>query len=103
VPSKTSAKKKKPDKLPTNIFVGDKVKLKPERIPAYREACRLAGWHDVDFYAIRVVIRDDDGGPGRRQRLFVQGPPHAFFPGDVVLAWNSDDERRVELEKRGHI
>ena len=90
----------KPD-LPKPPQIGDHIRLKPERIDQYRKACKQAGYEDVDFYAIRVVTREDKFAPGGGRRLFVDGAPHCFLPSDVILAWNTEDERREELRKRG--
>lgn len=82
--------------LSKEIRVKDRIKLKGEEIARYREACALAGW-DVNLEAIRTVVRIDDFGTGGRPRLFVEGPPFAFYPSDVTLAWDSEDKRREGL------
>lgn len=98
-----AAKKKLDDELPElprQAQVGDRIRIKPERIDAYKLACARAGW-DVDFYAIRTVIREDPYQPGGGRRLFVDGPPFCFGGTDVVLAWNTEGERREELRRQG--
>lgn len=91
----------KTDKLPRTPLVGDRIKLKEE--VHYRWTCetKACGWN-LDPYAIREVIREDGFGPGGSRRLFVDGPPYAYSPQDVKLAWNSDQERREALKKAGH-
>ena len=89
----------RPD-LPPQAQVGDRIRLKPERITAYKEACERAGY-EFDPYAIRVVIREDKYAPGGGRRLFVEGAPHCFTSTDVKLAWNTEDERREELRRLG--
>lgn len=98
-----AAKRKLDDErpeLPKQPQVGDRIRLKPERMPAYGAACKLAGY-DFDMYAIRVVTREDKFNPGGGRRLFVSGQPHCFASSDVNLAWNTEDERREELRRRG--
>lgn len=86
--------------LPRQPQVGDRVRLKAKRIPAYHEACQAAGY-DFDFHAIRIVIREDNYNPGGGRRLFVEGQPHCFASTDVELAWNTENERRAELQNQG--
>lgn len=99
-----SAKRKKLDDvrpdLPPQAQVGDRVRLKEDRITPYKEACEKAGY-DFDPYAIRVVTREDKYNPGGGRRLFVEGAPHCFASTDVVLAWNTEDERREMLRRQG--
>lgn len=83
--------------LSSTVRKGDRIKLKEDAIPGYRQACVAAGWTDVDLGKIRTVERIDEFGTGGRPRLFFEGPPFAFYPSDVQLAWNSDDERRKGL------
>jgi hypothetical protein len=87
--------------LPKQPQVGDKVRLKEERMVAYAAACKAAGWANFDQYAVHVVTREDPFNPGGGRRLFVDGPPYAFASTDVKLAWNTEDERRRELRRRG--
>lgn len=82
--------------LPSTPRVGDRIKLKAERIPDYRDACKLAGY-EVNYEAVHEVIRTDDFDTGGRKRLFISVPPFAFYSADVVLAWHSDAERRKAL------
>jgi hypothetical protein len=89
----------KPD-LPKQAQVGDRIRLKPERMEAYTAASKAAGY-DFDLYAIRVVTRQDGYNPGGGRRLFVEGAPHCFASYDVNLAWNTEEERREELKRRG--
>ena len=99
-----AAKRKKIDDvrpdLPHQAQVGDRIRLKPERMQEYNDACKLAGY-EYDPYAIRLVTREDKYNPGGGRRLFVDGPPHCFSASDVNLAWNTEDERREELRRRG--
>jgi hypothetical protein len=83
--------------LSPTVRIGDRIKLKPDAVKEYQKACVAAGWTDVDLEAVRVVTHKDAHGTGARPRLFFEGRPFAFYPGDVVLAWNSDDERRKAL------
>jgi hypothetical protein len=82
--------------LSNAVRKGDRIKLKEDAILPYREACKAAGW-DVNLEAVRTVQRIDTFGTGGRERLFVEGPPFAFYKSDVQLAWNSDQERREAL------
>ena len=86
--------------LPRAPQVGDRVKVKAKRLIEYRKACECAGW-DVDLEAIREICRTDNFGAGGSRRLFVMGPPFCFGERDVALAWNSDNDRREELRRRG--
>jgi len=86
--------------LPRQAQVGDRIRLKPELISRYAAACKQAGY-DCDLYAIRTVIREDKFAPGGGRRLFVDGAPHCFGSSEVMLAWNTEDERREELRRRG--
>lgn len=86
--------------LPLHPVAGDLVKLKSERITSVIQACEAAGY-EVDPYAIRTVTRVDPYAAGGGQRLYVEGAPHMFFPRDVSLAWNTDDERKKMLVARG--
>jgi hypothetical protein len=99
-----AAKRKKLDdekpELPRQPQVGDRIRLKEKRIPAYDTASKLAGY-DFDLHAIRIVIREDNYNPGGGRRLFVEGQPHCFASTDVELAWNTEDERRAELQRQG--
>lgn len=83
--------------LSNTVRVGDRIRLKESATGEYRAACLKAGWEGVDLGAIRTVERIDQFGTGGRPRLFFEGPPFAFYPSDVQLAWNSDDERRQGL------
>jgi hypothetical protein len=102
---KSAAKRKTTDEtipeLPRQPQVGDRIRLKVERITAVTEACKLAGWDDFDAYAVRTVIREDPHNPGGGRRLFFDGAPFCFASVDVKLAWNTDDERRAELRRLG--
>jgi hypothetical protein len=82
--------------LSKKIRVNDRIRLKDDRANAVVNDCKRAGW-SIDHSAIRIVERIDDFGPGGSERLFVEGPPFAFRTSDVMLAWNSDDERRKGL------
>lgn len=84
--------------LPHNPVVGDKIRLKAEHITSVMQAAEQAGY-DVDPYAIRTVTRKDPWAPGGGERLFVEGTPHCFLPRQVVLAWNTDEERRETGER----
>jgi hypothetical protein len=98
-----SAAAKKPaplPDLPPQPQVGDRIRLKEEKVFEYTQACEAAGW-TLDLNAIRIVIREDKFNPGGGRRLFVEGPPFAFASMDVQLAWNTEDERRRELRRRG--
>jgi hypothetical protein len=81
--------------------VGDLVRLKSERIGAYQEACRLAGWTEADLYAPKLVTREDNFAPGGGTRLFFDGPPFCYASVDVKLAWNTVAERLEGLRKAG--
>lgn len=59
----------------------------------YRLECAKAGW-TFDSRAARIVTRIEGDGD---RRIFVDGVPYCFWPSDVVLAWNSDAERRKAL------
>ena len=87
-------------KLPHQPQVGDRIKIKEGHRSALTEDCRRAGW-DVDADAIRTVTREDPWNPGGGRRLFVDGPPFAFSSMQVELAWNTEDERRAMLQRRG--
>lgn len=99
----SAARKKDPGiaELPKQAQVGDRIRLKPESISQCQEECKKAGWPDVDLYAVRVVTREDPFNPGGGRRLFFDGPPHCFASHDVILAWNTEDERRLALRARG--
>ena len=84
------------ESLSNAVRVGDLIRLKDDKRMPYFEACKAAGW-DVNLEAIRKVTRIDHFGTGGRERLFVEGPPFAFYPSDVTLAWNNDEERRKGL------
>jgi hypothetical protein len=86
--------------LPSRPVVGDKIRLRPERMAAYKLAADLAGY-SFDPYAIREVVRIDPHAAGGGNRLWVQGEPHMFLPRDVQLAWNTDGERAEMLKARG--
>jgi hypothetical protein len=86
--------------LPTQPVAGDRIKLKSERITAYQQASKLAGY-DFDPYAIREVLRVDPFAPAGGSRLFVDGAPHCFLPRDVTLQWNTDDDRKSMLLAKG--
>lgn len=88
--------------LPRTPRVGDRIKLREEKVNDYREACRLAGWSDAKVTAIKTVIREDNFCPGGGHRLFFDGPPFCYASPDVELAWNSVNERREALRKAGH-
>lgn len=83
--------------LSTTVRIGDRVRLKPEAVKRYEADCKAAGWDDVNLESVRVVTRKDAFGTGGRVRLFIEGPPFALYPSDVLLAWNDDDERRKAL------
>lgn len=87
--------------LPTQAQVGDKIRLKPESINAYANACKLAGYDDFNAYRIVTVIRTDNSNPGGGKRLFFEGAPHCYSSHDVQLAWSTEDERREMLRARG--
>lgn len=86
--------------LPTQPQVGDRIRLRHEKVAEYEAACKLAGY-DFDPHAVYVVQRDDNFCPGGGRRLFIGVPPHALGSRDVQLAWNSDRERRAMLKARG--
>lgn len=86
--------------LPTRPVVGDRIRLNEEHMTEVMKAAKLAGY-DFDEYAVRVVVRIDQWAPGGGSRLFVDGPPHCFYPRQVKLAWNTELERREALVKRG--
>lgn len=88
--------------LPGTPRVGDRVKLKESRLSDYIEACRKAGWGDANLHEAKTVTREDDNNPGGGYRLFFEGRPFCYASADVVLAWNSTDERRAGLRKAGH-
>lgn len=98
------AKRKKLDDvrpdLPHQAQVGDRIRLKPERMQEYNDACKLAGY-EYDPYAIRLVTREDKYNPGGGRRLFVDGPPHCFAASDVNLAWSNEEDRRKALREQG--
>lgn len=86
--------------LPKHPQNGDRIRLKPERMKAYDEAMALAGWN-YDRYQVRTVIRQDRFASGGGRRLFVDGPPFCFGGTDVILAWNTEQERREFLRTQG--
>ncbi len=86
--------------LPHQPQVGDKVRLKAERITPYMAASKIAGY-DLDPYAVREVVGRDPFAPGGGDRLHVQGAPFMFLPRDVTLAWSTELERREMLLGRG--
>ena len=90
----------RPD-LPTQAQVGDRIKLKADRIFEYVQACEQAGYSGFNPDAIRTVTREDKYNPGGGRRLFFDGAPHCFSANDVTLAWNTEEERRAELKRRG--
>lgn len=83
--------------LSKTVRKGDRIKLKEDKFREYADACRAAGYKTDPLLDVHVVMRIDQYGTGGRQRLFVDAPPFAFYPGDVELAWNSDKERRAGL------
>lgn len=87
--------------LPATARVGDRVRLKPERIKAYQDACNAAGWTDFDPYSTKTILREDSFSPGGGYRLFFDGPPFCYASADVQLAWNSTEERIEGLRKAG--
>jgi hypothetical protein len=87
--------------LPKQPQVGDRIRLKVEKITSYTEACEAAGYVDFDAYAVRVVTREDKFNPGGGRRLFFDGAPFCFSSMDVKLAWSSEAERREALRKHG--
>lgn len=91
---------KRDKELPAQAVVGDRIRLKAERIRDYEQACKAA-MHSFDPYAIRTVTRTDHYAPGGGDRLFVEGAPHCFKRADVSIAWNSEDERKEMLRVRG--
>jgi len=98
-----AARKKLDDELPElprAAQVGDRIRLKPERMNAYKEACEKAGFC-FDMYAVRIVTREDKFNPGGGRRLFVEGQPHCFASSDVNLAWSSEEDRREALRAQG--
>lgn len=86
--------------LPSHPVVGDRIKLKSERITEYTDACKLAGYSTFDAYATHEVIRVDQYAPGGGNRLFVKVPPFCFLPRDVELQM-TDAERREMLLGHG--
>lgn len=90
--------------LPTQALVGDRVKLKPEKVAEFKRACEAAGWRDVSATLERpkTVLREDNYNPGGGRRLFFDGPPYCYGSSDVVLAWSSVGERRAALKRAGH-
>lgn len=98
-----AAKKKLDDEqpeLPRQAQVGDRIRLKPEQITEYTEAAKKVGW-DFDPYRIVVVTREDKYNPGGGRRLFFEGIPFCYSANDVVLAWNTEGERREMLRSKG--
>lgn len=86
--------------LPRAAQVGDRVRLKDDLVVAYVEACEAAGW-SFNPATIRTITRQDNAIPGGGRRLFFDGPPFCFGERDVVLAWNTEDERREALRREG--
>lgn len=89
--------------LPRSPQVGDLVRLNGERRVAVTQACNAAGW-PIDPFAAREVIRADPFNPGGGRRLFVDGPPFAFTPMQVELAWKDGPqcaERRKAIAAKG--
>lgn len=82
--------------LSKTIRVGDRIKLKEECGLAVETDCKKAGWN-INRRAIHEVRRIDHFGPGGSTRLVIDVPPFMLRPSDVMLAWNSDDERRAGL------
>jgi len=99
-----AAKRKKLDDvkadLPAQAQVGDRIRLKPEQIVSYVNAAKQVGW-EFDPYRIVVVTREDKYNPGGGRRLFFEGIPFCYSANDVILAWNTEGERREELQRRG--
>jgi len=98
-----AAKRKLDDELPDLPHapqVGDRIRLKPEQINEYLNAAKKAGW-EFDAYRIVTVTREDKFNPGGGRRLFFDGVPFCYSANDVILAWNTDGERREELRRRG--
>lgn len=90
-----------PGELPSQPQPGDRVRLKSDRVDAYTEACRLAGWDDFNAFATYEVQRVDPHCPAGGTRLFIDKPPHVLGSRDVSLVWNSDDDRRKALRLKG--
>jgi DNA-binding LacI/PurR family transcriptional regulator len=88
--------------LPRAVQVGDRIKLRAERVAAYEAACAAAGYN-FDPHACQTVTRMDAFGARGGTRLWVSRPPFMFAPNDVVLAWNSDAERREMLRRRSRL
>lgn len=87
--------------LPPKPQVGDRIKLKPERAIAFYEACTAAGYLDFTANTVHEVKRIDEYAPGGGRRLFVERQPFCFTDRDVILAWNTNDERRLALRALG--
>jgi hypothetical protein len=73
--------------LPARPQVGDRIRLKEDWRRLYEEDSARAGFDRFDVAAVRVVTRVDLWGAGGGTRLFVDGPPFAFAPMHVKLAW----------------
>lgn len=86
--------------LPKAPQVGDRIRLKPERINEYVNAANQVGW-TFDAYRVVSVTREDKWSPGGGRRLFFEGIPFCYAAHDVILGWNTEGERREELRRRG--
>lgn len=89
--------------LPRSPQVGDMVRIKESHRNDIVTACRAAGWH-VDVDEVRTILREDPFSPGGGRRLFVDGPPFAFTPMQVELAWKDgpqSPDRRKAIEAKG--
>lgn len=86
--------------LPRQAQVGDRIRLKSEQIDEYKNAAARVGW-EFDPYRIVTVTRQDNFNPGGGRRLFFEGIPFCYAANDVILAWNTEGERREELRQRG--
>lgn len=93
----------KSDGLPRQPLPGDRIVVKESARNQLAQDCKDAGWL-IETTQVRVVVRTDPFGPAGSRRLFVDGPPFAFNPRDVQLAWKEgpqSPERQKALREKG--
>lgn len=88
----------KKDPLPAQILVGDRIKVKEDRVVAIRTACQLAGF-DVTIDRDRVltverVLEKGPASPHGRQLIVAEFRQPTFWNEDVELAWEKQSAQR---------
>ena len=83
--------------LPRAPQRGDRIKLRPERHHAIRQAVEACGYA-FEPERIHIVTRIEQRPGG--SSLWFERPPFSYYSGDVVLAWNDPQgaDRRAALE-----